>query len=231
VSDLACEWSFEFPESSCSCCNPVTGAVGDRGIWDAGMPACPDEANPRACDDAGRVGVAFASLPGVGVKRGCPAWRHSGVVRTKAVIALRLVCWPRIGSRRQWFCLQRRGDLSWPAPATMQSVAMRRSGADDRRGGAARADQSETRCPSTGLHQVTAKGGHCESCGATDFDVGDALYLRFLFLDEDDDAYLVALTCRNRDCAQPRTAIKLRDKDFLDQTESSTSGRGACAAS
>ena len=47
------------------------------------------------------------------------------------------------------------------------------------------------------LQQVTAKGGHCESCGATDFDVGDALYLGFLFLDEDDDAYLVALTCRN----------------------------------
>lgn len=81
------------------------------------------------------------------------------------------------------------------------------------------------------LQQVTAKGGHCESCGGTDFDVGDALYLGFLFLDEDDDAYLVALTCRNPDCAQPRTAIKLRDKDFFDQTEASTSGRGACAAS
>lgn len=81
------------------------------------------------------------------------------------------------------------------------------------------------------LQQVTAKGGHCESCGATDFDVGDALYLGFLFLDEDDDAYLVALTCRNPGCAQPRTAIKLRDKDFFDQTESSTSGQGACAAS
>ena len=81
------------------------------------------------------------------------------------------------------------------------------------------------------LQQVTAKGGHCESCGATDFDVGHALYLGFLFLDEDDDAYLVALTCRNPNCAQPRTAIRLRDKDFLDQTESSISGQGACAAS
>lgn len=81
------------------------------------------------------------------------------------------------------------------------------------------------------LQQVTAKGGHCESCGAKDFGVGDALYLGFLFLDEDDDAYLVALTCRNPNCAQPRTAIKLRDKDFLDQTESSISGQGACAAS
>ena len=27
------------------------------------------------------------------------------------------------------------------------------------------------------LQQVAAKGGHCEGCGATDFDVGHALYL------------------------------------------------------
>ncbi len=80
------------------------------------------------------------------------------------------------------------------------------------------------------LQQLNAKGGHCESCGAADFDVGDALYLGFLFLDENDDAYLVALTCRSPNCAQPRTAIKLRDKDFLDQAESPISGRGACAA-
>lgn len=73
------------------------------------------------------------------------------------------------------------------------------------------------------LEQVAAKGGHCESCGETDFDVGHALYLGFLFLDEDEDAYLVALTCRNPDCSQPRTAIKLRDKDFLDQAEAATS--------
>lgn len=65
------------------------------------------------------------------------------------------------------------------------------------------------------LEQVTAKGGHCEACGATDFAVGDALYLGYLFLNEDADAYLVALTCRNPDCAKPRTAIRLSDKDFL----------------
>lgn len=67
------------------------------------------------------------------------------------------------------------------------------------------------------LDQVSAKGGHCDSCGGKDFAVGDALYLGFLFLDEDEDAYMVALTCRNPDCAQPHTGIALRDKDFLRQ--------------
>jgi hypothetical protein len=65
------------------------------------------------------------------------------------------------------------------------------------------------------LAHVAAKGGHCETCGATDFNVGHALYLGFLFLDEDDDAYMVALTCRHPQCTQPHTAIKLREKDFL----------------
>ena len=65
------------------------------------------------------------------------------------------------------------------------------------------------------LGVVAAKGGHCEACGATEFTVGHALYLGFLFLDEDDDAYMVALTCRNPNCAQPHTGIRLREKDFL----------------
>jgi hypothetical protein len=69
------------------------------------------------------------------------------------------------------------------------------------------------------LAQVAAKGGHCEACGATDFEVGHALYLGFLFLDEDDDAYMVALTCRNPKCTQPRTGIRLREKDFLSGDE------------
>ncbi|HZC91855.1 MAG TPA: hypothetical protein VE400_14580 [Mycobacterium sp.] len=64
------------------------------------------------------------------------------------------------------------------------------------------------------LAQVAAKGGHCEACGATDFEVGRALYLGFLFLDEDDDAYMVALTCRTTECGQ-RTGIRLHEKDFL----------------
>jgi hypothetical protein len=65
------------------------------------------------------------------------------------------------------------------------------------------------------LEQIVAKGGHCENCGGKDFDVGDALHLGFLFLDEDDDAYMVALACRNPDCAGPRTGIVLAQKDFL----------------
>ncbi len=36
--------------------------------------------------------------------------------------------------------------------------------------------------------QIAAKGGHCECCGATEFGVGDALYLGFLVLDEKRDA-------------------------------------------
>ncbi|MCV7077560.1 hypothetical protein [Mycobacterium szulgai] len=68
------------------------------------------------------------------------------------------------------------------------------------------------------LQHIAAKGGHCESCGTTDFDVGDALYLGFLFLDEDNDAYMVALTCRNGECARPRTAIILHDNEFLTQS-------------
>ena len=67
------------------------------------------------------------------------------------------------------------------------------------------------------LEQAAAKGGRCESCGATDFDVGDALYLGFLFLDEDNDAYMVALTCRNPKCQKPRTGIKLCEKAFLNR--------------
>ncbi len=69
------------------------------------------------------------------------------------------------------------------------------------------------------LAQVAAKGGHCESCGGTDFEVGHALYLGYLFLDEDNDAYMVALTCRNPHCGQ-HTGIKLREKDFLSRGES-----------
>ncbi len=65
------------------------------------------------------------------------------------------------------------------------------------------------------LEHVAAKGGHCEACGGTDFNVGAALYLGFLFLDEDKDAYMVALTCSNPSCPLPRTGIRLQGKDFL----------------
>jgi hypothetical protein len=62
---------------------------------------------------------------------------------------------------------------------------------------------------------IEVKGGYCESCSHTDFDVGHALYLGYLFLNEDSDAYMVALTCRNPECAKPRTGIVLRDREFL----------------
>lgn len=64
------------------------------------------------------------------------------------------------------------------------------------------------------LDQIAAKGGSCGSCGGTDFDVGAVLYLGFLFLDEDDDAYMVALTCRSRGCAK-RTGVVLAENEFL----------------
>lgn len=76
------------------------------------------------------------------------------------------------------------------------------------------------------LEQVTAKGGHCEACGATDFAVGDALYLGFLFLNEEADAYMVALTCRNPSCPKPRTAIRLRDNEFLTCAGTASSAAG-----
>lgn len=76
------------------------------------------------------------------------------------------------------------------------------------------------------LEQIAVKGGHCEACDATDFAVGDALYLGFLFLNEESDAYLVALTCRNPDCPKPRTAIRLSDKDFLTYAETTSSVPG-----
>ena len=79
------------------------------------------------------------------------------------------------------------------------------------------------------LEQVTAKGGFCEACGATDFAVGDTLYLGFLFLNEDADAYMVALTCRNPDCTKPRTAIRLRDTDFLTYAASDSGASGGVA--
>jgi hypothetical protein len=65
------------------------------------------------------------------------------------------------------------------------------------------------------LELVAVKGGHCAGCGAKDFAVGHALYLGFLFLDEDDDAFMVALTCRNGGCPAPRTGIVLAANEFL----------------
>ena len=61
---------------------------------------------------------------------------------------------------------------------------------------------------------LAARGGHCRGCDGTEFDVGAALHLGFLFLDEESDAYLVALTCRTPDCGSPRTAIRLSQNEL-----------------
>jgi hypothetical protein len=65
------------------------------------------------------------------------------------------------------------------------------------------------------FEKVRQRGFRCEGCGSDDFEVGEALYLGFLFLDEPLDNYMVALTCIEPGCASPRTGIKLHQSDFL----------------
>ena len=65
------------------------------------------------------------------------------------------------------------------------------------------------------LDRVGERGFTCGSCGSNDFKVGAALYLGFLFLDEDNDSYMVALTCKELDCGAPRMGIRLHEADFL----------------
>ncbi|MFI7193758.1 hypothetical protein ACIBQ0_28865 [Nocardia nova] len=60
------------------------------------------------------------------------------------------------------------------------------------------------------LAYLDRRRAHCPACGATDFRVGDALYLGFLFLDEELDSYMVALTCANPACPVPHTGIRMR---------------------
>ena len=54
----------------------------------------------------------------------------------------------------------------------------------------------------------------CPACGRTDFRVGAALPLGFLFVSEDADTYMVGLTCTAPGCPRPRTGIRLYGKDF-----------------
>lgn len=65
------------------------------------------------------------------------------------------------------------------------------------------------------LLKVEERSVVCGSCGSGDFEVGEALYLGFLFLSEDRDAYMVALTCKGRGCESPRTGIRLHRLDSL----------------
>lgn len=65
------------------------------------------------------------------------------------------------------------------------------------------------------LLKTQERGASCGSCGSGDFEVGEALYLGFLFLSEAQDAYMVALTCKEPGCESPRTGIRLHQLDFL----------------
>ena len=65
------------------------------------------------------------------------------------------------------------------------------------------------------LDRIRERGFSCPTCGSTAFEVGGSLYMGFLFLSEDHDNHMVALTCKNRDCGSPRTGIRLREADFL----------------
>lgn len=65
------------------------------------------------------------------------------------------------------------------------------------------------------LGHLARRGSTCHHCGGADFTVGDALYLGFLFLDEDIDTYMVALTCTNPECAVPHTGVRMRRSQFL----------------
>ncbi|MFD5494448.1 hypothetical protein ACFYY3_05345 [Streptomyces sp. NPDC001812] len=57
----------------------------------------------------------------------------------------------------------------------------------------------------------------CPSCGnRRRWTVGDALHLGFLFLDEDEDAYMIAVTCRRRGCPRPRTGVIAHRADVLE---------------
>ena len=68
------------------------------------------------------------------------------------------------------------------------------------------------------LAKVRQRRLRCGSCDSDDFDIGGALYLGFLFLDEDTDMYMVALTCKEPGCANPRTGIKLHGAEFLEES-------------
>jgi hypothetical protein len=65
------------------------------------------------------------------------------------------------------------------------------------------------------LEKVRERNFTCGSCGSNEFEVGDALEMGFLFLDEDHGTYMVALTCENPDCDTPRTGIRLHGSEFL----------------
>ena len=65
------------------------------------------------------------------------------------------------------------------------------------------------------LEHVWQHQRRCRYCGNTTFTVGDALYLGYLFLSEDQDAYMVGLSCTNPHCPTPHTGVRLPAAQFL----------------
>jgi hypothetical protein len=65
------------------------------------------------------------------------------------------------------------------------------------------------------LERVEERNFTCARCGSGDFEVGEALGMGFLFLDEEHGTYMVALTCENPGCGSPRTGIRLHRSAFL----------------
>ena len=65
------------------------------------------------------------------------------------------------------------------------------------------------------LERVEERNFTCARCGSGDFEVGEALGMGFLFLDEEHGTYMVALTCENPGCGSPRTGIRLHRSEFL----------------
>lgn len=71
------------------------------------------------------------------------------------------------------------------------------------------------------LRRVEKRGITCGSCGSDDFEVGEALTLGFLFLDEEHGMHMVALTCEVPNCEAPSTGIRLHQSEFLWEEETS----------
>ena len=65
------------------------------------------------------------------------------------------------------------------------------------------------------LERVEERNFTCANCGSGEFEVGEALGMGFLFLDEEPGTYMVALTCENPGCGSPRTGIRLHRSAFL----------------
>ncbi|MGP4022574.1 hypothetical protein [Actinomadura sp. 3N407] len=65
----------------------------------------------------------------------------------------------------------------------------------------------------------------CAGCGSAEFDVGDALYLGFLFRSEQQDMYLVGLTCTDPACPAPRIGVRMQETDLFEPGEEPAGGR------